>query len=283
MTRCTSPWLIHHRFPSRHRPHTCLPSLPQDHAGSPRQPIAAGGPRFLTTSGCSLNQISRATIKPPSSASSAGGTLSPQIAPGLPRLPPWEVCQRGPPRAPASTLRRGPHRKTLTSSGVRAGSARCPLCAAEPLSFLPVQNSSPRSVGILPRSSALSRVDTLGSSAEVFLPAGNCVPEVARPVQGGELGTASMQHVSILFAAAAQPPTGSVLPIRELWEARARPRSIRLNQSSSRGTSAVLLHTSIPRSWLLRRVASGGAVTHGHARGRFPWRCHGQRQKPRAP
>jgi hypothetical protein len=49
MTRCTSPWLIHHRFPSRHRPHTCLPGLPQDHAGSRRQPVAPRGPRFLTT------------------------------------------------------------------------------------------------------------------------------------------------------------------------------------------------------------------------------------------
>jgi hypothetical protein len=77
MTRCTSPWLIHHRFPSRHRPHTCLPGLPQDHAGSRRQPDAPSGPRFLTTSGLSLNQISRATITPPSPASSAGGTLSP--------------------------------------------------------------------------------------------------------------------------------------------------------------------------------------------------------------
>jgi hypothetical protein len=48
MTRCTSPWLTHHRFPSQHRPHTCLPGLPKDHAGSPRQPDAPSGPRSLT-------------------------------------------------------------------------------------------------------------------------------------------------------------------------------------------------------------------------------------------
>jgi len=77
MTRCTSPWLIHHRFPSRHRPNTPLPSLPQDHAGSCRKPVAPRRSSVLTTSGRSPNQIARATIPPQWPAPSAGDTLSP--------------------------------------------------------------------------------------------------------------------------------------------------------------------------------------------------------------
>jgi len=77
MTRCTSPWLIHHRFPSRHRPNTCPPGLPQDHAGSRRQPIAAGGPRFLTTSGCSLSPTPQTASTPPNQVPSTGSALSP--------------------------------------------------------------------------------------------------------------------------------------------------------------------------------------------------------------
>jgi hypothetical protein len=49
-------------------------------------------------------------------ATSARDTPSPIDSSQPPAAPPWEVCQRGPPARQASTSRRGPHRKTFTTT-----------------------------------------------------------------------------------------------------------------------------------------------------------------------
>lgn len=95
----------------------CVCSLPASHeaAMTPKHTaLAASSPECASVSG-TMRTFSRtpdATVVP------TDRTLSPKTDPRPPRLPPWEVFQRGSWSRQCVTFRRDPHQKTFTKPDV---------------------------------------------------------------------------------------------------------------------------------------------------------------------